>query len=27
VAQHLNVDEETIAKWPGDAPGVMPKSI
>jgi oxalate decarboxylase len=27
VAQHLNVDEETIAKWHGDAPGVMPKSI
>jgi oxalate decarboxylase len=26
VAQHLNVDEATIAKWPDDAPGVMPKS-
>ena len=26
VAQHLNVDEATIAKWPDDAPGLMPKS-
>jgi oxalate decarboxylase len=26
VAQHLNVDEATIAKWPDNAPGVMPKS-
>ena len=24
VAQHLNVDEATIAKWPDDSPGVMP---
>jgi len=24
VAQHLNIDEATIAKWPADAPGVMP---
>ncbi|QOZ30016.1 oxalate decarboxylase family bicupin [Bradyrhizobium sp. CCBAU 51753] len=26
VAQHLNVDEATIAKWPHNAPGLMPKS-
>jgi oxalate decarboxylase len=26
VAQHLNIDEATIAKWPGNAPGLMPKS-
>jgi oxalate decarboxylase len=26
VAQHLNVDEATIAKWPDNAPGVMPNS-
>jgi oxalate decarboxylase len=26
VAQHLNIDEATIAKWPANAPGVMPKS-
>jgi oxalate decarboxylase len=26
VAQHLNVDEATIAKWPDNAPGVMPKA-
>ena len=26
VAQHLNIDEATIAKWPDNAPGVMPKS-
>jgi oxalate decarboxylase len=26
VAQHLNVDEATIAKWPDDAPGIMPKA-
>lgn len=26
VAQHLNVDRATIAKWPDNAPGVMPKS-
>jgi oxalate decarboxylase len=25
VAQHLNVDEATIASWPENAPGVMPK--
>jgi oxalate decarboxylase len=25
VAQHLNVDEGTIANWPDNAPGVMPK--
>jgi oxalate decarboxylase len=24
VAQHLNVDESAIAKWPDNAPGVMP---
>jgi oxalate decarboxylase len=24
VAQHLNVDPETIAKWPRNSPGVMP---
>jgi oxalate decarboxylase len=24
VAQHLNVDEATMAAWPSDAPGVMP---
>src|SRR6202049_2184158 len=26
VAQHLNVDEATIAKWPDNAPGIMPKA-
>jgi oxalate decarboxylase len=26
VAQHLNVDEATIADWPDNAPGVMPKA-
>jgi oxalate decarboxylase len=26
VAQHLNVDEATIAKWPDNAPGVMPSA-
>jgi oxalate decarboxylase len=26
VAQHLNVDEATIAKWPDNGPGVMPNS-
>jgi oxalate decarboxylase len=26
VAQHLNVDEATIKKWPDDGPGVMPRS-
>jgi oxalate decarboxylase len=26
VAQHLNVDLATIAKWPDNAPGVMPNS-
>jgi oxalate decarboxylase len=26
VAQHLNVDEATIAEWPDNAPGVMPKA-
>jgi oxalate decarboxylase len=26
VMQHLNVDEATIARWPDDSPGVMPKS-
>jgi oxalate decarboxylase len=26
VAQHLNVDEETNAKWPNNTPGVMPES-
>jgi oxalate decarboxylase len=25
VAQHLNVDERTIAGWPDNAPGVMAK--
>ncbi|WP_050420578.1 oxalate decarboxylase family bicupin [Bradyrhizobium tropiciagri] len=25
VAQHLNVDQETIAKWPDDGPGIMPR--
>jgi oxalate decarboxylase len=25
VAQHLNVDEATIAKWPDNNPGIMPK--
>jgi oxalate decarboxylase len=25
VAQHLNVDEATIAKWPNNDPGIMPK--
>jgi oxalate decarboxylase len=24
VAQHLNVDEATIASWPDNGPGVMP---
>jgi oxalate decarboxylase len=26
VAQHLNIDEATIAKWPDNSPGVMPRS-
>src|SRR6195256_4806392 len=26
VAQHLNIDEGTIAKWPDNSPGVMPRS-
>jgi oxalate decarboxylase len=26
VAQHLNIDETTIARWPDNAPGMMPKS-
>jgi oxalate decarboxylase len=26
VAQHLNVDEATIARWPDSRPGVMPKT-
>jgi oxalate decarboxylase len=26
VAQHLNIDEATIAKWPDNAPGLMPNS-
>jgi oxalate decarboxylase len=26
VAQHLNVDEATIAKWPDNGPGIMAKS-
>jgi oxalate decarboxylase len=26
VAQHLNVDEATIAKWPDNNPGIMPKA-
>ena len=26
VAQHFNVDEKVIAQWPGNSPGVMPKS-
>jgi oxalate decarboxylase len=26
VAQHLNIDEATIAKWPDDGPGIMPKA-
>ena len=26
VAQHLNIDEATIAKWPDNGPGVMPRS-
>jgi oxalate decarboxylase len=25
VAEHLNVDQTTIAKWPGDRPAIMPK--
>jgi oxalate decarboxylase len=25
VAQHLNIDEATIAKWPDNAPGLMPR--
>jgi oxalate decarboxylase len=27
VAQHLNVDEETIAKWPINGPGSVPRAI
>src|SRR3981081_2507138 len=26
VAQHLKIDEATIAKWPDNSPGVMPRS-
>jgi oxalate decarboxylase len=26
VAQHLNIDEAAIAKWPDNAPGAMPNS-
>jgi oxalate decarboxylase len=26
LAQHLNIDEATIAQWPNNAPGVMPNS-
>jgi oxalate decarboxylase len=26
VAQHLNVDEAMIAKWPDNSPGIMPKA-
>ncbi|TAI66039.1 oxalate decarboxylase family bicupin [Bradyrhizobium sp. Leo170] len=26
VAQHLNIDEATIAKWPDNSPGIMPKA-
>jgi oxalate decarboxylase len=26
VAQHLNVDEATIARWPDNRPTVMPKT-
>jgi hypothetical protein len=26
VAQHLNVDASTIAKWPDNTPGTMPKA-
>jgi oxalate decarboxylase len=26
VAQHLNIDEATIAKWPDNGPGVLPNS-
>jgi len=26
VAQHLNVDEASIAKWPDNSPGVLPKA-
>jgi oxalate decarboxylase len=26
VAQHLNIDEATIAKWPDNSPGVMPQT-
>lgn len=26
VAQHFNVDEKVIARWPNNSPGVMPKS-
>jgi oxalate decarboxylase len=26
VAQHLNIDEATIAKWSDSSPGVMPRS-
>jgi oxalate decarboxylase len=25
VAQHLNVDEATISKWPGDGPLIVPE--
>ena len=25
VAQHLNIDEATIATWPNNRPGIMPK--
>jgi oxalate decarboxylase len=25
VAQHLNLDQATISKWPGDRPAIMPK--
>jgi oxalate decarboxylase len=26
VAQHLNIDEAAIAKWPDNSPGIMPKA-
>jgi oxalate decarboxylase len=26
VAQHLNVDESIIAKWPDNNPGILPRS-
>jgi len=26
VAQHLNIDEAIIEKWPDDGPGIMPKT-